>query len=57
MTTSSMRRRVCSFRGWNVNLEINPHDIWIGCFWIKGHYYICPVPCVVIHVFKGRLRQ
>ncbi len=36
----------------NWKFELNRHDIWIGLYWKKGHYYVCGVPCVVLHFWK-----
>lgn len=48
----------------NLHLEFNIHDIWIGCYWknVKSdigykckrlgrqEIYVCLIPCIVIHL-------
>lgn len=39
-----------------MTIRFEPRDIWVGLFWDrKGdgtHFYLCPLPCVVIHWVK-----
>lgn len=51
MSTTAWTRRLLTVRGRRLNLEINVHDTWIGCYWMERHWYICPLPCLVLHAF------
>ena len=37
-----------------VQLQVEPKDLWIGCFWqrtpIALHIYICLIPMVPLHI-------
>jgi hypothetical protein len=39
-----------------MTIRFEKRDIWVGLFWDrKGdetHFYLCPLPCVVIHWVK-----
>ena len=41
-----------------VQLQVEPKDIWIGCFWerteIALHIYVCLVPMVPLHITIAR---
>lgn len=44
-----------------MTLRFEPRDLWVGLFWdrrIDGtHFYVCLIPCVVIHwVRPARVR-
>jgi len=44
-----------------MNLRFEPRDLWVGLFWDRRpdgtHYYICLVPCVVLHFVSTRRRR
>lgn len=44
----------------NLSVRIEPRDLWVGLFWTRKvfatHFYVCPLPCVVVHWTTGRLR-
>lgn len=38
-----------------VEIYCEPRDLWIGVFVAKrGPVYVCPLPCVVIRISRGR---
>jgi hypothetical protein len=41
---------------WYVKVFFEPRDLWVGVF-LKPAFgwdiYICPLPCLVIHVYQG----
>lgn len=45
----------------HLSIHFDPRDLWIGMFWDHDlgdtDVYICPIPCVVLHVLwqKNRL--
>lgn len=46
-----------------VQLQWEPRDLWVGCFWRKTdiavHVYLCVLPLLPVHitVLRGRLRR
>ena len=55
---------------WRACFEVVPQDAWVGCYWTwklalyetpyglvttELHIYICLVPCVPLHVVRGRV--
>jgi hypothetical protein len=41
---------------WYVRFFLEPRDLWVGVFLKRSmgwDIYICPLPCLVIHVYQG----
>lgn len=36
-----------------MTIRFEPRDVWVGLFWDRRHdglhFYVCLVPCIVVH--------
>lgn len=39
-----------------VRVRFRWYDLWIGAYWDRNwkHLYICPLPCIVIEIWRPR---
>lgn len=58
MTENPKYFRIYNGENYKINIQWEPRDIWIGCFWriTKNclHIYICIIPCLPFHITKLR---
>lgn len=54
------RRRCLSVGTRNVEwaqIYLEPRDWWIGLYIADTAFYLCPLPCVVIKIWRGRTNR